>query len=253
MKRVMRVQWFEMQKYIGYKLLLLGGGAFILTLVYEVMRADYMEPVVAYYLLEIFRLSMFIQVLIMDLTLNLDNRNGVVMQDLLAGVNRKQLLNGKVIFGNCVALILEIVYTLFAVIIVAVTCGIMIEEIRSLLIRFFLLLLLHFRVAGEVILASVLIKKPFVVSIVYTVAFLMTRHNEMELQGTWISEVSVNSLLDSISSYQVKTVYATEGGIIDVLQYLPTTKEIMIASMGSILIGGICFLIAVRIYEKREY
>ncbi len=253
MRQVMRVQWFQMRKDNIYKVLLLAGVGAVLSMAYEVMNADYIEPMDAEGVLEFFRLAMFVQVFVMDLALNLDERNHVVNQDLMAGIPRGRLLFGKVIFSNLVALFLALVYTFFATILISVRYGIALEHIGSTLIRFFLLLLLHFRIAGEVTLVSVLIRKPFVASVGYVLAFFLGRTYETAFAGKWISSVAIHPLLDCVSYYRINTVYAAEGGIVDVIQYLPTTKEICMTSVGSIFIGGICLWIANRKYKKREF
>ncbi len=253
MRQVMRVQWFQMRKDTIYKILLLAGMIAVLSTVYEIINADYIEAMDADGMLENFRLAMFVQVFVMDLVLNLDERHHVVNQDLMAGIPRGQLLFGKVIFSNIVALSLALVYTFFVTALIGVCYGIALEPIGSILIRFLLLLLLHFRIAGEVTLVSVLIRKPFVASVGYVIAFWVGRTYETQLAGNWISSVAIHPLLDCISYYRINTVYAAEGGIVDVIQYLPTTKEICVASIGSILIGGICLWIANRKYRKREF
>jgi len=253
MRQVMRVQWFQMRKDFIYKALLLAGVVAVLSMLYEVITADYIEPMDAEGVLEFFRLGMFVQVFVMDLVLNLDERHHVVNQDLMAGIPRDRLLFGKVILSNIVGLSLALAYTFFTTVLIGVCHGIVLEHIGSTLIRFFLLLLLHFRIAGEVTLVSVLIRKPFVASVGYVIAFYVGRTYETELVGNWISSVAIHPLLDCISYYRINTVYAAEGGIVDVIQYLPTTKEICMASIGSILIGGICLWIANRKYKKREF
>ncbi len=253
MRQVMKVQWFQMRKDTIYKVLLLAGVVAVLSMIYEVIKAEYIETMDAEGVLELFRLSMFFQVFVMDLVLNLDERHHVVNQDLMAGIPRGRLLFGKVILSNIVALSLSLAYTFFATLLISVCHGITLEHIESILIRFFLLLLLHFRVAGEVTLFSVLIRKPFVASVIYVVAFMLERNYEMELTENWISSVAIHPLLDCITYYRVNTVYAAEGGIVDIIQYLPTIREICMASIGSILIGGICLWIANRKYSKREF
>lgn len=253
MRQVMRVQWFQMRKDTIYKVLLLVGVVAVLSMMHEVIKADYIEPMDAEGVLEFFRLGMFVQVFVMDLVLNLDERHHVVNQDLMAGIPRSRLLFGKVILSNIVGLSLAVVYTLFATVLIGVCHGIALEHIGSILIRFLLLLLLHFRIAGEVTFVSVLIRKPFVASVGYVIAFLIGRTYETELAGNWISSIAIHPLLDCISYYRINTVYAAEGGIVDVIQYLPTTKEICMAPIGSVLIGGICLWIANRKYKMREF
>ena len=253
MRQVMRVQWFQMRKDTIYKVLLLAGVVAVLSMMYEVIKADYIEPMDAEGVLEFFRLGMFGQVFVMDLVLNLDERHHVVNQDLMAGIPRSRLLFGKVILSNIVGLSLAVVYTLFATFLIGVCHGIALEYIGSILIRFLLLLLLHFRIAGEVTFVSVLIRKPFVASVGYVIAFLIGRTYETELAGNWISSIAIHPLLDCISYYRINTVYAAEGGIVDVIQYLPTIKEICMASIGSVLIGAICLWIADKKYRKREF
>ena len=44
MRQVMRVQWFQMRKDFIYKALLLAGVVAVLSMLYEVITADYIEP-----------------------------------------------------------------------------------------------------------------------------------------------------------------------------------------------------------------
>lgn len=252
MRQVMRVQWFSMKKYTGYRLILIAGVLFTASLTYEVMRAEIEEGWHVYALLEIFRLSMFVQVFVMDLVLNLDDNNGLLKQDLMAGVNRDKLFFGKIVFSNAIAIVLELVFMLYVTILIGLCHGLIIEGVGSMLIRFMLLLFLHFRIAGEVTICSLIIKKTFITSALYVLMFYVGKSYEMELEDTWFSKVFVHSVLDKVAWYEYKTVYALEGGIVDVLQYFPNNEVLLVSSVGSVLIGCICIGVARFIFTKRE-
>ena len=253
MQQVMRVQWFLMKKEKFYRLMLAVIMGFLMIFMYEMIRGDTIMEVVIYEMLCWFMPGVFIQVILLDYIMNADWQNGIMQQNLMAGVNRRKIFWGKCLFGSGVAFAIQIMIFLICSICIYCMFGWKTIGVGSMLFRIFLLILLQFRIMGIMLLGSVLLRKPFILSGLFLISFIISRHYMDEMKQTWIQQWGIHQLIDEVLNYSYLTVYGTEGGIVEKVQYFPSLQVILSSVPGSFVIGGFCLILAQMIFVKREY